>query len=183
MQINSLFVNFKDKKMTTKTIKKITKNTTPSNANKKQVSHFKNLLNLANKTDDELTKLNITKTKICDDIVKMFKGLDLKQFETKQLNAYIDNDIYLKRKGHKNSKTAKPLTGTFKTVISAIKSYINDKNIIDTNTTYKTIRQHQNAKNKPTISEKRKAYNKRLATLSDNDIKSLLALFDAKNKK
>ena len=113
----------------------------------------------------------------------MFKGLDLKQFETKQLNAYIDNDIYLKRKGHKNSKTAKPLTGTFKTVISAVKSYINDKNIIDTNTTYKTIRQHQNAKNKPTISEKRKAYNKRLATLSDNDIKSLLALFDAKNKK
>ena len=109
--------------MTTKTIKKITKNTTPSNTDKKQVSHFKNLLNLANKTDDELTKLNITKTKICDDIVQMFKGLDLKQFETKQLNAYIDNDIYLKRKGHKNRKTAKRGISGFRRILGKTRIY------------------------------------------------------------
>lgn len=168
--------------MTTKTIKKITKNTTPSNDNKKQVSRFTNLLNLANKTDDELSKLNITKTKICDDIVQMFRDLDLKQFEAKQLTDYVANDIYLKRKGHKNSKTAKPLTGSFKTVISAVKSYISDKNIIDTDTTYKTIRQYQNAKNKPAISEKRKQANKVVAQMSDKEFFEMIKLYQAQQK-
>ena len=118
--------------------------TTPSNAKDKTISQFKNLLNLSNKTDKELSKLNITKTTICDDIVKMYIALDFASFDNKQVSDYQTNNIYLRKKGYKNQATAKPLTGTFKTVMSAIKSYLKDNQVIDKATTYKTIRKYQN---------------------------------------
>jgi len=149
-------------------------NTTPTNVKNKKISQFENLLNLSNKTDKELFKLNITKTTICDDIVKMYKDLDFASFENKQVSDYQTNNIYLRKKGIKNQSTAKPLTGTFKTVISAVKSYLKDNQVIDKATTYKTIRKYQNDKNKTVISENRKAYNKELAKLSDKVIKAFL---------
>jgi len=63
-------------------------NTTPTNVKNKKISQFENLLNLSNKTDKELFKLNITKTTICDDIVKMYKDLDFASFENKQVSDY-----------------------------------------------------------------------------------------------
>ena len=170
----------------TKTIQKniqTAENTKPTNAERKQISAFKNLVNLSTKTDNELSKLNLTKSKLCDDITHLYIDMDISKFESKQIQDYQENNYFIKKKGVKNDKTAKPLVGTFKTVISAIKSFIKDGQIITKSTTYKDIRKHQNQKNAIILSEKRKEYNKRLATLSDTDIKQLIALFDSQTQK
>ena len=160
-------------------IKKITKNTNPSNIdNVKKISDFKNLINLANTTDIELVRLKLTRANLCNDLVKYYIDLDISQFKAKFLNDAIENDLAIRVKGHKNSKTARPITGTAKTVISNCKKFIDLGKNITKNTTYTDIR--NGIKIEPNLSENRIKLNKQLALLSDNDIKQLLALFATK---
>jgi hypothetical protein len=151
-------------------------NTTPSNALKTKQTTLKNLLNLASKSDKELEILKLTMTKVCDDISQYYKGLDIAQFKEKYISDAIKNDIAIRVKGHKNSNTAKPITGTAKTVISNTKKYIDKIGKVD-NIPYSKIRKSVNDLAKPTISEKRKNGNKDIAKLSDKQFFEMVNLY------
>jgi len=151
-------------------------NTTPSNAIKNEQTTLKNLLNLASKSDKELEILKLTMTKVCDDISQYYKGLDIAQFKEKYISDAIKNDIAIRVKGHKNSNTAKPITGTAKTVISNTKKYIDKIGKVD-NIPYSKIRKSVNDLSKPTISEKRKTVNKDVAKLSDKQFFEMVNLY------
>ncbi len=153
-----------------------TPNTTPSNAIKNEQTTLKNLLNLASKSDKELEILKLTMSKVCDDISQYYKGLDIAQFKEKYISDAIKNDIAIRVKGHKNSNTAKPITGTAKTVISNTKKYIDKIGKVD-NIPYSKIRKSVNDLAKPTISEKRKTVNKDVAKLSDKQFFEMVNLY------
>lgn len=158
------------------TVKAIEKNTQPTNANRKQVSELKNLINLASKTDKQLEKLKITKSEIGNSFVKYYANIDLEQFKVKQQKDCIDNNIYLRLKGFKNHKTAKPLTGSAKTMTSVIKAYIEKVGKIDKGLTYTELRKAVNALNKPTESAKRKQMLKFINALSDEQLAKIVEL-------
>ena len=151
-------------------------NTTPSNANKTKQTRFKNLLNLALKSDTELDALKLTMSKVCDDISQYYKGLDIAQFKEKFINDAVKNDIAIRVKGHKNSDTAKPITGTAKTVISVTRKHIDKIGKVD-GLTYGEIRKAVNNLAKPNISEKRKNANKDIAKLSDKQFFEMINLY------
>ncbi len=154
----------------------IAQNTKPSNANKTKQTRFKTLLNLANKSDKELNALKLTMSKVCDDISQYYKGLDTAQFKEKFISDAVKNDIAIRVKGHKNSNTAKPITGTAKTVISVTRKHIDKIGKID-GLTYGEIRKAVNDLTAPNISEKRKNANKDIAKLTDAQFFEMVNLY------
>ena len=153
-----------------------TKNTTtkPSNADSKKVSELKQLINLSLKTDSELKKINLKKDDVGNKFVDYYADLDAKQFSAKQQKDAIANDIFLRLKGFKNSKTAKPITGSAKTMTSVIKAYIVKVGVITKGTTYTAIRKEVNKLNAKTISEERKKMLKFIDALTDEQLKALI---------
>ncbi len=154
----------------------IAQNTKPSNANKTKQTRFKTLLNLANKSDKELNALKLTMSKVCDDISQYYKGLDTAQFKEKFIIDAVKNNIAIRIKGHKNSNTAKPITGTAKTVISVTRKHIDKIGKID-GLTYGEIRKAVNDLTSPNISEKRKNANKDIAKLTDAQFFEMVNLY------
>ena len=105
-----------------------------------------------------------------------YKGLDFPQFKEKFQSDAIVNDILIRLKGHKNSNTAKPITGTAKTVISNTKKHIEKIGKVD-GLTYGEIRKAVNELSIPTISEKRKNGNKNIAKLTDKQFFEMINLY------
>ena len=152
----------------------INPNTTPSNAGKTKQSRFKNLINQALENDKAKGIQQTNASNIGNDFVKYYKGLNIAKFNAKYQSDAIKDNIAIRVKGHKNSDTAKPITGSASVIISTIKKYINTVDTISDKITYTEIRKAVAPKSP--ISPERKEFNKTLASMTDAQIKALLLL-------
>lgn len=94
-----------------------------------------------NSIDTQLETINNSAESVCNDLVRVFTGLNKQNYESKRNSLFLKANINFKAKKGVCRNDALKLTGTASTVISTTKRYILADMSIDKDTTYSSIKE------------------------------------------